>query len=455
MKSKTVIYFLILSLIILALGSCNEAIFHTISEEVKILSAYIKGSPTNFVMFKDEMYVASGKKLYKYNGMIWKEINLEFFITQLAATDTYFYILSFPDTSSSGKTILKCSANPMPDTGKPVWVGEGDEKEIKINNYNYNYNEIQAIYTANNTLYVGAVTKVPSINAGERFKVFKTTDNTNFTETGIKGRFGNETAVLKNEELRGVATNGTSDFICTRSGIYKDDSNTLIPPPASSSSQPDYIRIIKLADNTIAAITRNGTLYKIDTNATLISNINVSRRVNGSIAVCKINSNYFLLVGTSDTSTSTTSGYTHGYREMQLSASGGFNPAGSDGAFSTTNIFKDPGGSISSVDDNTTYKSSIGVVPINHFFHFPGTTEVPDGILFASTQQKGIWSFRQGDVSWNADNMELCANCNEENHASVKCGCIIKLIQRPNGEVQTPKQPCLLCKIKKCPCINE
>ena len=51
--------------------------------------------------------------------------------------------------------------------------------------------------------------------------------------------------------------------------------------------------------------------------------------------------------------------------------------------------------------DNEHYKSSIGKYPVNHIF------QANDGILFASTQKNGVFSYRQrgrnNDWQWNAE----------------------------------------------------
>ena len=99
-----------LVLAVFALGACNQdAIFHTVSQEVKPLEPRIKGSPTNMAIFTYQgyplLFVASGTSLYWYArpkaggrpGWNKSEYHIPSpggEIYALAATDTYLYALT-------------------------------------------------------------------------------------------------------------------------------------------------------------------------------------------------------------------------------------------------------------------------------------------------------------------------------------------------------------------------
>jgi hypothetical protein len=88
--------------------------------------------------------------------------------------------------------------------------------------------------------------------------------------------------------------------------------------------------------------------------------------------------------------------YTHGYIEFRLKT---------DGSLDTSSPRLDPG-NLSSVDDNSRYRATIGKHPINHLFQAP--KELDDGMrFFASTQTAGLWSYKyrnDGGLQWNAEN---------------------------------------------------
>jgi len=379
MKSKKIFICIFLSLIIIipllaVFISCNDDIFHTISLEEKVRTAFIKGSPTNFVIFKDSLYVASGKTLYIFDGSSWTTHEMDSKIIQLAATSSLLYVLLFEDITPLKFTIKKSSFG-----SNRNWI------DIKVSNYKEfeDYTEIENIQSANNILYIGA--RKPNKNTIDSV-IFKY-DGNNFAKTSIPAG--------SSSSLRGAVYNGET-FICTSGGIYRDNSAAPIPLSDDSSSKPDYIGIIKLEDNTIAAITRNGLLYQIDTVATKKAEFPDSRRASGAIATCKVDNKYFLLAGRQDISYSTSSGYTFGYVELELNASGGIEK----------DTFKVPGTEDpSSIEINERYSSSLGVVPVNHLVQYKNT-------LFAATHQKGVWSYRDRNnaPSWNSEEEEIPVN---------------------------------------------
>ncbi|MCL2243657.1 MAG: hypothetical protein FWC03_04225 [Treponema sp.] len=226
-------------------------------------------------------------------------------------------------------------------------------------------------------------------------------------------------------EICGVTFDGTNYYLCTRNkGIY-----TMTDPSAGINfiyrSDRELVGIINLDTtlntNKIVAISREGELYSVIDAFAKIESINIrDRMATGALTIWtdpNNSSNMLLLAGRQDRlEYSTSSGYTYGYVELELDLS---QPDGikminnpnfnSSEAEDETNIryikaqFMEPGlSSVTSITsgNNDRFKSTIGKHPVNHII------QAQDGILFASTQKNGVWSYRldrSGGPQWNAE----------------------------------------------------
>jgi len=341
---------LILALVI-ALSACNDPIFYMISKETPKLKPRIGGSPTNFVVFNNSMYVASGENIWDYKNGSWTRHPQDKWIGQLAANTTLYALCDDGSVKSFDSSMVETSTS--------------------INN-------AKSIFVANGTLFYEnkADGSISSYNGS--------------TSTPIS--FSGSTLIA---DLRGVAYGSSTTYLCThKDGIFSVSGSvaTLI----TGSSSKEFMGIITLQDNnTVVAITRDGVLYKVDTGiGDPIASFG-SRLANGALALWTDSTDTdknLLLAGRQDGLVYTTSsGYTYGYMELVLDASGGI---------VTGNNFVEPGKtSPSSVSDNERYVSTIGKNPANHIF------QASDGILFASTQKEGVWSYRVrgGIPQWNAE----------------------------------------------------
>ena len=359
-KNKTFLYTFVFISFISAM-SCNDPVFYTIYKEPPKIDPLVKGSPTNFVGFDGYMYVASGKTLYWYIDGQWAYNNpVDYRIIQLAATPSYIYLLcnSDNDESLESKIFYKGTSGDWTELS-----GFGDYKKHKT------------IYTADDILYIGTQHKDKDIT----YEVLRCSgavvEQTPYiTETSI---------------LYGAAYSGTTTFICTKKTVYAD---------TAAIGTGDYVGIIKLHDGTAAVLAYSGELFTADGTSltSVVPKFSDERRATGAIAVWKedINAasgNSRLLVGRGDISYSTSSGYIHGYVELQLSDAGGIEGTSYD----------DPGGTNSSIRDYQSYASSLGVNPINSIF------QAPNGILFAATQKNGVFSYKHRNdgtgEAWNAE----------------------------------------------------
>ena len=154
MKSfKTILYiFIFLPVLMMSAVSCSDDIYFKISKELPLIEPRIKGSPTNFVMFNGEMYVATGKNIFIYNETEnkWTNKSLSHNITQLAATSSRIYALCYVDKKDDvERKILWCDKTKIAN-----W--EWDEDEVPPLDNTEKYTIMHFIYSANDKLYIGA-----------------------------------------------------------------------------------------------------------------------------------------------------------------------------------------------------------------------------------------------------------------------------------------------------------
>ena len=414
----------LLALIILFSAACNQdPIFHTIFQDVKPRDPRVPGTPTTMVVFErmheypagvttrvPVVYVASGKKLYWYvrpdppnnqaapekwwnreKGKIEQPGGI---IIDLAATDNYLYVLY----RNSLKRIAWNS-----NTWETIQADAGDKDAISKTNFN-------TIFSSNNRIFIGALSTEKKSEAIP-CSILYVTDT-----AGIK--------ILKSNThlLEGVAFNGTSYFLCTNNLYTTGGSLIKINDtgfPASALEEFDdankaFKGIISLendennTNHAILAMDRAGTLYTIDSEAkTLTSGKTLSGSFTGALALwrdpastdwdtndlSKLPRPLLLLAGYKENlSDSTSTGYSNGYREYDLQ----WKP---DGTLEISdNDFHEPGktdvNGITTVHNFERYLNKIGKNPIKSMFQIPKIIDA-DMILFASTVNTGLWSYRE------------------------------------------------------------
>jgi len=367
---KTLIKLLILFSIVFAFVSCNDPIFFIVHEEIPILKPFIDGSPTNFVTLGDNIYVASGKKIFIFrkNANKWAKWNeLDGRIGGLAATNNSLYAFYLNSKDSGGGRIRNCTSGS-----------------------NLSLSNVQSIHAAEDVLFAC------------------TRNDNNYTISYINdtspGSF--KSIADSNSELHGAAFDGTYYYLCVNEGIYYVDKSQI----DTASDLPvlgdnfNFTGIIKLGKDYVAAITNDGKLYEIQ-NAAIIreaAKFSDSRHSTGALALWYRDINdtmpSLLLAGRKEMYYSTSSNYTNGYVEITLDTIKG-EISGSS--------FRDPGkDSPSSIDNYDRYVSSLGKKPVNHIIQAPAAIN-EKMTLFASTQQNGVWSYKnRGDgkgEQWNAE----------------------------------------------------
>ena len=381
---KTFKKIIILFSIVFILGSCSDPIFFIVSKEIPILKPFINGSPTNFVVYNGELYVATGKQIYSYNGDKWskwdKGSNLNGRIVGLAATtgaSASLYALYLNKDSDDGR-IRDCK------NGSDLILSKDQSTKV------------QSIYAVEDVLFACVR------NDDNIYKIHFKKGTSDFAE--IPGTFSST--------LNGVASDSTYYYLCIYQGIYYAEKSQIDDPSTLPDTLPvlekdkGFTGIIELKNNYVAAITNEGILYEInDLIIREAAKFTDSRYSTGALALWYRDINdtmpSLLLAGRKEIYYSTSSAYTNGYVEITLDTTEG-NPA--IGRISGSG-FSDPGkGAPSSIDDYEHYVSSFGKKPVNHIIQTPKNID-PKMTLFASTQQDGVWSYKDrgnGEI-WNAE----------------------------------------------------
>jgi len=365
--------------IVFFIGSCNDPIFDTVFQETPILKPYIDGSPTNFAVLGNALYVASKNKIFEYknNGTKvtwseWKDLGDR--IVVLAANTSTLYALYLPNDNGNGRIRNLTSGTDLslPNT----------------------YQNVQSLHASGNVLF--ATVRIDS-GTSASYKYYRINSDTSFTEI---------TSITNNSRLVGVASIGSNYYLCTAlSGIYYVASSGSVAAIIPDTGGVEFAGMINLDTSYAVAISKEGKLYQINntSNSTVIdSEFGNNRNSTGALAVWYHNSTdtkpTLLLVGRKETNYTTSSGYTYGYVEITLDTS--------TGAISGSS-FSEPGtSSQSSIDDNARYVSSLGKEPVNHIIQTPKTVD-SNMRLLASTQQHGVWSYRDRDddegIRWNSE----------------------------------------------------
>lgn len=374
---KCFLFFIITAAVFLALGSCNDPVFYTISQEVEPIEPRINGAPTNFVVFQNTMYTASGSTIHSYtkeNG--WKTgPNPGGKILQLASTENYLYALC--NEGLGVNTILK----------------QYDNSTWKILNMESSSpGRLQYIYAAKDRLFAGA----------SYYNVFSImyVDENAPANAALKDLLleGKERAL---GEISGAAFDGTNYYLCTTgTGIFRT------ADPASGAallggSGIHFTGIIDIDGSTIVSISRNGEIYTVGDSINRFESISMGNRMStGALAVWvdkDDSSRRLLLAGRQDRlDYSIDSGYTYGYLELQLDGN----------AIMSGSVYTEPGLNFPSSiinGDNERYTSTIGKYPVNHILQAPVEVD-SEMTLFAATQKNGIFSYRDRNPwQWNAE----------------------------------------------------
>ena len=388
---------LLLIILSIFIFSCNDPVFYAISTEELPLKPRIAGPSSNFVELNKTMYVAAKRTLFAYKNDNdpetdnWVKKTTVGRITHLAATTNKLYALT---EKENGKE-------------KPIILYSNDieeEAHILIPD-----NDIISIYASGDILFIGTLYSYKDednnkIEANGVWYLHEDDDSKTPIKTTVTGGVFSM--------LCGVAGDNENYYLCNKddNGIFKISKDAPYTADApwnagflTNSEDKEFTNIINLNTNSIAAMSRGGILFSVTPNGVEeLVKFSDNRRATSALCVFSDGTladgvwtkgeNRLLLVGRQDLTNSTTTGYTHGYVEIEFNAE--------TGVFGES--FNEPGKTaFSSISENTNehYASSIGKRGINYFY------QAPDGTLFASLNH-GVWSYRkriEGKFSWNAE----------------------------------------------------
>ncbi|AEF84023.1 putative lipoprotein [Treponema primitia ZAS-2] len=384
---------LLISLLSGISGCQQDSIFDYISNEVIPTKPFIRGTPSKMVVkgSNKDLYIANGNAIYRYAGSRWLWYsNPGKFVTDLAVTkegtDDTLYALSFTGSGTNTKVY---------GVG---WVEVGNPTE---------YPFIQSIFGAGDILFAGAA---PSTNNGSYAILYKKPNENSFTPLPT----GSEPGLLTGAGVFGTGASAVYYLSTTKSGIMQIEDNgsgSFIPVTASTISGdpiPSNISgLIQTGDLIIASSvdgSNSGRIISLSYDPGIPTDIppvlptvdsHVSATFNytftGGLAVME--SNFLLLIGVKNGNGS----YNHGYREMGITLTTGVvdNSLRDPGKFSPSSIQAN-----GNDDSYAKYNASLGRNPVN-FLQVSS-----DGVIFASTQRNGLFSYRNrssGGWQWNAE----------------------------------------------------
>jgi len=435
MKKANVFCKIVILFLLAVVFSCSQdPIFYTISTEPVPQKPRIEGGPTNVVVFEREydgvkvpiMYVASGR-IHWYaredkgaGASRWdtKEYNIpqpSGKIIGLAATDEHLYALCLVGRGVT--TVLRRIGPAVNEEWQDIQIETG-----------IRYTSIQSIYAdkATGRLFAGVMSS-SGIDYGILYL-----DDTTLRLLQI------DTEMLSGLVSRQEGASGIIHYLSTRGrGVFMIAENAFSssPRPADTdivqlvdlenADKQDrlFMGLIKLEDESIIAVERNGgALFEVTKSGFTQKknsngdNITTGKFATGALALWQQitfdddgnpileaggrppQSNPKMLIAgiQGGLYNTTTSSYTHGYVEFELTIGGALELTPTRSSISP-NI---------SVDGNTDrYTATIGKHPINYFYQTSSDIDL-NMTFFASTQTAGLWSYRNRTEGWqwNAEN---------------------------------------------------
>jgi len=194
---KYLLKLLTLLLVVFSLGSCNDPIFYTVTQETPVIKPYINGSPMNFAILNNEMYTASGNQIYKYykNGSKceWSRFeNLGDYVGNLAATANSLYVIYL--SGDSGKI-------------KRYYNNGNSSEEVVLSG------NIQSIFSSDNILFT-------CVRNNQIYIVYYRKEGEDFKEIHLEVPVINDTPKPLSSILNGVASDSNYYYLCTYLGIF-------------------------------------------------------------------------------------------------------------------------------------------------------------------------------------------------------------------------------------------
>jgi hypothetical protein len=337
----------------------QEPLFYYIALEYPPIAPIIEGAASPIVKFGNNLYVS--------NNDIWK--------CNPAADPPYVWD-RIPGPGRV-KTLAVTSGSPEKlyalGWGGEIWEVDGVNSFIHVTTVP----GAQQVYGANATLFIG--------KANETYYLDGSTPRLLANVTGL---------------LMGAVWDGTNYYLGTLGGnMYPSGIFSSTSPSGSFTSvkNANIKGMIKLDNGDVVAV-GTGVIY----HGSNFDDAIYGPGFSGALALWEHNSKKMLLLGLEQRTGGSI--YAYGYRELNL-VNGGIDPGASGIYLPGT----DSGGRATSIDPNLRTNAAIGKYPVNSIYAVKDSDSL-DGtgrpIIFASTQQNGLWSYRHrnnGGIQWNGE----------------------------------------------------
>jgi hypothetical protein len=379
-KSKKSLILFLAVLMILTTFSCKQSsIFFMVSNEVKPKDPKISGAPTKIVAGTSNLYVASKKDVWSYDGNTWNKM------VDQPPTNSTFSDVAADETSSELF---------VQTTSRELFKYDGTWTKI-TNAASSSFPNLAGIYMANGQLFAAARDDEDDPDPDYAVLWYDGTKLVSLEDyNGTGGK------------LTGVVYAGSNYYLATLGGVRVISGTVSASSTLTSLSMPGGIGnvtgiIASPSKTEILAVTSDGEIVIGDLTALPVTfrYDNPEDYLNGALNIAETESGrQVLMIGRGNTSGNA---YEYGYVELVLddnSTDGVLN----DDMFPNTINLDPPGeGTHSSIEtgsrSNAEYDSSLGREVVTSIIQ----SHLGDKTLFASTNLKGLWSYRDGE--WNAE----------------------------------------------------
>jgi hypothetical protein len=373
---------------ILLFSCAQDHIFYTIQyDKVLNKNATVPGSPGKIVRLGDALYVGSNA-VYQYKptdeggNAHWSRLPVQPGGKKImdlagteAASDNYLYALVMQGVELSDAGLYRKKTEP-----EDPWT--------RVDNPGF---AMQSLFGAGNTLFVGA-------RSGGRYVLLYVDES---GESPTLKQVYDDSGMLKAAAFysgkyyvalwdKGLLAANTPESLSGAVAVRNGDDVPM-----------NFVGLIVVGDSLIA-VSNSGQIWRIDGTGAVVDSKTTGASLNGALAIWDdpdIDDNGnpdLLLVGRAVSGGNSVTTYYYGYSELPITFSG-----------ETPVVLGDlqapglPGpGASTSASNNDSYYNTLGTHPVISLYQAPW-----DHVLFASTQQDGLWSCRQGDdpKEWNIE----------------------------------------------------
>jgi hypothetical protein len=276
----------------------------------------------------------------------------------------------------------------LSEAGVYRWKTNGTSWEPVANSTSFS---IQSLWGAGDVLFAGA-------RAGDGNYVLLYAAEDSGTEPVLKQVHG-VSGILKAAAKFG---GGYYAAVSGKGLLRADVPDDLADHPLSNAGDvpTNFVGLIEIGGSLIA-VSNSGLIWRIDAGGAVADSRNLNVSLNGAVAKWKDDPGGaeeadLLLLGRAVSGGNSSATYYYGYSELPITFTG------TDPVLSAA--LQEPGlpgaDAYTSVSNNNAYYNTLGTHPVISLYQAGD-----DGVLFATTQQDGLWSCREGDDprEWNIE----------------------------------------------------